>query len=333
MPRRAKPKPEIVEKRPDPAFKQVLTEEARKLGLKRGPTELQIAQTTSSDMLLLVPSGTRVKDTLFEFFRAVNIVEFKSANDPLTLQTLEIQLARLYLLLAENSDYQFEQTLNIIVSARYPREVFGYSESKGYPFKGEGKDPTDEESEDWLYRANLGYQDVVVVVCEQLPLKPLYLDWLIFAAADSETWREAVLLAVKEHKLEILKLAREMHPKEYEAMGSNIKMLFEQYSPQERERLKRDWFDVLEDILPQMGREEPKDLGSLLSKVDPENLGQALDNLEAKNLGQALDNLEAKNLGQALSNLNITNLAQALEQLSEEQRSKLLKSLMEKSQN
>jgi hypothetical protein len=154
MPKRAKP--ETIKKRPDPAFKQVLTQEARKLGLKHGPTELQIAQTTSSDMLLLVPPRTKLKDTLFEFFRAVNIIEFKSSNDALTLQTLKIQLARLYLLLAENSDYQFETTLNIIISARYPSEVFKYCATKGYRFEPEANNG-------WLYRANLGLQDVAIV--------------------------------------------------------------------------------------------------------------------------------------------------------------------------
>jgi hypothetical protein len=176
-------------------------------------------------------------------------------------------------------------------------------------------------------------QDVVIVVCEQLPLKPLYLDWLIFAAADGETWREAVLLAVRERKIEIMNLARQMHPKEVEAMGSQINLLFDQYSPQERERLRRDWFEVLGDILPQMGRDEPKDLGSLLAKVEPKTLGQALDNLEASNLGQALGNLEASNLGQALGNLEIKNLAQALNQLTPEQRALLLKLLADKPQN
>jgi hypothetical protein len=299
MPKRTN-ESKVVEKRPDPAFKQVLTEEARKVGLKRGPTELQIAQTTSSDMLLLVPPDTKVKGTLFEFFRAVNIIEFKSANDPLTLQTLEIQLARLYLLLAENPDYQFEQTLNIIVSARYPREVFAYSEGKGYPFKGEGKNETEEKSEDWLYRANLGYQDVVVVVCEQLPLKPLYLNWLIFAAADGDTWREAVLLAVKEHRLEILKLAREMHPKEVLAMGSQINLLFDQYSPQERKRLVKDWGDVIKDLLPKWRKEEPEMYEDVIQSI-------------------MLESPEV--------------VAKIWETLPEEQRQFLLKSLMEKSQN
>jgi hypothetical protein len=82
MPKRAKIKPETIKKRPDPAFKQILTDEARKIGLKRGPTELQIAQTTSSDMLLLVPQNVDLTATLFEFFRAVNVIEFKSGNDP-----------------------------------------------------------------------------------------------------------------------------------------------------------------------------------------------------------------------------------------------------------
>jgi MgtE intracellular N domain len=292
MPKRAKP--EVPQKRPDPAFKQVLTEEAKKLGLKRGPTELQIAQTTSSDMLLLVPAQTKLNNTLFEFFRAVNIIEFKSANDPLTLQTLKIQLARLYLLLAENQDYEFETTLNIIVSARYPKEVFSYCTSKGYEFKPEA-------NKGWLYRANVGLQDVAVVVCDELPLEPLYLDWLIFAAADGEIWRKAILLAVKEGNLEILKLAREMHPKEYEAMGSTINLLFDQYSPQERERLKRDWFDVIKEVLPKMSREEPENLKYVLSGLEPEFLAQALSGLEPKDLAQILNQLPPEQLSQVLS--------------------------------
>jgi hypothetical protein len=123
-------------------------------------------------------------------------------------------------------------------------------------------------------------------VCEQLPLEPLYLNWLVFAAADSETWRQAVLLAVKEPRLEILNLARAMHLKEYEAMGSQINLLFDQYSPQERERLKRDWLDMLKVELPRLAREDPDEMDEVLleylSQLPPEKREKLLKRLAQK---------------------------------------------------
>jgi len=48
--------PEENHKRPDPLFKRRMTKAALAAGLKQGPTELVILQTTNADMLLLIPN-------------------------------------------------------------------------------------------------------------------------------------------------------------------------------------------------------------------------------------------------------------------------------------
>jgi hypothetical protein len=115
-----------------------------------------------------------------------------------------------------------------------------------------------------------------------------------------------------------------MHPKEYAKMGSNIDLLFEQYSPQERERLKRDWLEVLKKVIPKMGRDEPEELGAVLAEIDPKTLGQALGNLEASDLGRALAELPEEQEGA---------LIEYLAQLLPEKRERLLKRLEKKTQN
>jgi len=73
----------------------MMTDAALQVGLKKGPTELQIAQTTSTDMLLAIPKGTTVESTVFDFFRPLNVIEFKSQSEGLiTLSSRSKQCPR-----------------------------------------------------------------------------------------------------------------------------------------------------------------------------------------------------------------------------------------------
>ena len=267
------------EKRPDPVFKQLMTKVALGVGLEKGPTELQIAQTTSSDMLLVIPTNIPIEDTLFDFFRTTNVIEFKSASDGLTKEAFAVQLARVYLLFAETPALEFSQILNVIVSSRYPREFLKYSQDEGCPFRV-------DDNREWLYRARIGYQEVALVVCEKLSLEPRYGSWLLFADANTQKWRDFIMMAASQHNWELLELARDLRPKEFNAMASQVLELFEQYGPKERARLKADWWEVIDDLLPKMSSENPEKLLDLmdhaLSTLKPEERERLLNFLMNK---------------------------------------------------
>ncbi len=167
-------------KRPDPRFKELMALAAREAGLENGPTELPVPQSSSSDMLLTIPPGTRLENTIFYFFRLFDVLEFKGWNDPLDKENFfKTQLARIYLWSAQNK-LEITDVLNVIVSARRPEKVLEYSAELGCPF-------VQTPGREWLWQAQCGWQDVAIVVCSELPIEPRYAVWLLFAPPTSDT--------------------------------------------------------------------------------------------------------------------------------------------------
>ena len=166
----------------DPFFKAKLTEMALEAGLDKGPTELQIPRSSLSDMFLTVPEGMVLENPLLAYLREFNIIEFKGQSDHFNAQTFEVQLARVYLWHSQNHRRaSYDRILNVIVSAHCPATVFDFSAKRGSPF-------TKVNDQDWLWQARVGWQDVVVVVCQNLPIAKPFYPWLAFAPGKSLTW-------------------------------------------------------------------------------------------------------------------------------------------------
>jgi hypothetical protein len=263
-------------KRPDPLFKELLAEAAREAGLKSEPTELQVQQSSTSDLLLTIPEGTALDGTLFDFFRQANIIEFKSTNDPLTTVKFALQLGRVYLWLVQQQQAQsnkakaiatiavdFDNILNVVVSSKYPREFLKYSAERGCPFVA-----TPER--EWLLQARCGWQDVVIVVCERLPIEPKYERWLMFAPATSQTWRSFLKMLAQEQNWELLEVAKKLRPKEFKLMSPELEKYFEELRAEEPELYDKKWWEIVNLPLPDPKYLKPEQLAQLMSKLAPE---------------------------------------------------------------
>ena len=68
---------------PDALFKLVTRAEALRFGLKLLESEAQY--TTRADLITEIPEGLDVSSSMFEFFRPVTVMEFKSENDKFDL--------------------------------------------------------------------------------------------------------------------------------------------------------------------------------------------------------------------------------------------------------
>jgi hypothetical protein len=156
--------------RPDPFFKLLTRLEAVQLGLQLVETELQYS--TRADLVLSVPDGLSLDGTMFDFFRPLNVLEFKSQGDQLTLREFIRNDLRADLLFLQGSDESYLNILNIIVSSRLPQGFISLASQGGITFAPEVGRP-------WLWRGQSGFQDVAIVVCRDLPLEPLYYPWLI----------------------------------------------------------------------------------------------------------------------------------------------------------
>jgi hypothetical protein len=69
----------------------------------------------------------------------------------------------------------------------------------------EGIEFTPEADNPWLYRRKVGLQHVAIVVLKDLPLNPMYYEWLRLAPTDSIVWKELVKIAFRQQDLELLK--------------------------------------------------------------------------------------------------------------------------------
>lgn len=58
--------------------------EAAQLGLQANDSEIQYS--TRADLMLTVPDGLNLDSTMFDFFRWINVIEFKGQNDQLDLE-------------------------------------------------------------------------------------------------------------------------------------------------------------------------------------------------------------------------------------------------------
>ncbi len=65
---------ELKSGRPDPFFKVITRQEAEQLGIEASESELH---STRTDMVLKVPPSVVLEGTMFDFFQAHNVIEFK----------------------------------------------------------------------------------------------------------------------------------------------------------------------------------------------------------------------------------------------------------------
>lgn len=259
MPRKkTNTQPEENRQRPDPMFKEVTANAARAAKINSKLDELRIQQVTSPDLLLTIPPDAVTKNTLFDFFRATNVLEFKSVSDRLTKGNFAQQMGRVYFY-HEQSGIDFADLLNIVVTAYVPHEVLEYSAQRGNPF-------VEVPGRPWLRVGRVGWQDVAIVLCDYLPVEPRYAPWLLFASPRSQTWREFVLLMARARDTEMLDKAFNLSPKEFTKMTTEVKRIFDAYGPAEKARIRAEW----REALPVWLKEFSGDLGDVLEAVSPE---------------------------------------------------------------
>jgi len=135
-------------------------------------------------------------------------MEFKGQNDHFNVQSFEVQLARIYLWHSQNHQRaSYNRILNVIVSSRYPGNVFDFSAERGSPF-------TKVNNQDWLWQARIGWQDVVVVVCENLPIARPFYPWLAFAPGKSLAWNGFIRAVVADQDWNLLSWLVQARPEE-----------------------------------------------------------------------------------------------------------------------
>lgn len=156
-----------------------------------------------------------LRGTMFDFFQAVNVLEFKGQSDQLTLREYVRNDLRTDLALLQSKDDDFTNILNVIVTSRWPQTFFEQAEKWGIVFQPEKEKP-------WLRKAQVGFQNVALVICRDLPLEEPYYSWLAFTPAGTRKWKDFLRILLIEGKAELLDTIRQMRPKEFKVTTKDL---------------------------------------------------------------------------------------------------------------
>ncbi len=243
--------------RPYPAFRYSLELIAKQLKVEL--IEAKLPQTLLADSIVFVPKSARLQGTLLDFFRIYNIVEFKSENDPFDEKEFVKNAIRVGLFFLQNPKANFENLLNVIVTARYPARFFKFMAERGFIFEADG-------GREWQRRCKVGLQEVVIIICGEMPIEERYFEWLMFAPSDGKTWHDAIKAMVLLEKWELLERVQRLRPKEFAAMSSDFMKVLEQYGPREKRRLNRDRAAAVKIYLDYFKKEEPEMYEQILTE-------------------------------------------------------------------
>ncbi|MEI6045092.1 MAG: hypothetical protein WCS37_12140 [Chloroflexota bacterium] len=258
--------------RADPAFKEVTGKMARASGLNVVGAELP--QILAADFVLEIPDDANLENTLFSYLKGYRyaVLDFKGPNDRLNMPKLLNNFARTALFCIKNPQVKVSQVVNLLVCSRYPQELLR-------PIKGVcGFTRPDSVNQPWLWYGKFTFQEIIIIVCRDLPIESRFFEWLVFIPADNSRWKETVKAFFAANRLDLVSFAHALHPKEFETMELDLdfKKIYRDLDPKERERLHDDWADVLQTELPEMALTRPNSFKRLLASVETKKVIEAL---------------------------------------------------------
>jgi hypothetical protein len=118
-----------------------------------------------------------------------------------------------------------------------------------------------------LYTARSGGKDIVVVVCGRLPLERQYFEWLLFAPSTSQKWRDFVTMLAEAGERELLVVAQEMRPKEYQPMESMIDEILEGKTEKQQKEHLEAWLRLVRSSMPRAKRKVPEKFEEFLEDL------------------------------------------------------------------
>jgi hypothetical protein len=251
--------PEESSSRPDSFFKLLTAAEAKAVGLQEQPTEFQY--TSLADLVFAVPDKVSLAGTIFDFFRPLSVVEFKSENDPLTLKKFIKNEVRTGILCLQKDFEDYSNILNVYVVARKPDKLFEIAESRNIKL-------TNTPAKKWLWQGQVGFQDVAIVVCRDLPLKEQYYIWIMFAPAKSPKWRDLIKRLYKERNQKLLDIAAQLRTKEFAMVITDelIKTAQAEWSAEEKAKAHKEQVEGYKLIIEKL-LEYPELLGDILETL------------------------------------------------------------------
>jgi hypothetical protein len=240
---------------PDTLFKILTRREVVESKLRVGESEFQ--HITRADLIIEVPPGVDTSGTLFDFCYPITVLEFKSENDEFNAREFVVNQVRTAILFlqAKSKEADYSHYLNTYVLARLPIDFLDKAAENGILFSIDQEKP-------WLRRAKVGFQNIAVIVCRDLPLERQFYRWLLFAPSDGKKWRAFIRRLKLEGEGELLDFAKKLRPREVAMVKVNAEELWElarqegALTPEVEAQLARERAEAVEIILSDLANKD-----------------------------------------------------------------------------
>jgi len=327
---------------PDTVFKLLTRREIEQNKLHVGESELQYISRT--DLVIEIPPGLDLSQTLFEFCAPVTVMEFKSQNDPFNVEEFVVNQTRTSVLFiqalsrakAEQKSIKDERKvsgpnslklgeidalqyyarfLNVYVIARYPKDFLDLAPANGVIFELDQTRP-------WLRWATVGFQRVALVICRDLPLEKRFYNWLLFAPSQGKKWEAFVERLRLEGEEELLDFARKLRPKEFDMIRMKADELWE---------LMRQEGVLTPEVEAEMAQARAEGVQILLDDLDnkdPYQLALAFNDMTDAQVSQMTAALGSLSLAALVNYLKAPQRARLLSLLKSDKQRDLLQSLL-----
>jgi hypothetical protein len=192
----------------------------------------------------------------------------------------------------QDKEADYSKYLNVYVVSRYPKKFLDSAAENGIVF-------TQEPNKPWMLRAKVACQDVVIIICRELPLERRYYSWLLFAPSDSKRWESFIRRLQDESETELLTEAERLRPKEfYRIMQSTQELLRQEgvWTPEVQAYYDKQRQEIVEMILSDPNGQDPFGMSFFLKYMDDQQLDMVVNALNRVKFAALLNYLEPEQL-------------------------------------
>lgn len=304
---------------PDTLFKILTRREVEESNLRISESEFQ--HITRADLIIEVPQGVDTAGTLFDFCSPTTVLEFKSENDEFNAREFvvnQVRTAILFLQANSKEGQDYSRYLNTYVLARLPKDFLDNAAENGIVF-------TVAEGKPWLRRAKVGFQNIALIVCRDLPIERQFYRWLLFAPSDGRKWQAFIRRLKLEGEVELLDFAKKLRPREVAVVKLNAEELWElarqegALTPEVEARLAKERLEAIQIILSDLENKDYFQMEAFYDDMKDEQVAQMINALNSMRLVGFISSLKPYQIERALPLIKSEKQRQLVQGLLSEQ--------------
>jgi hypothetical protein len=194
----------------------------------------------------------------------------------------------------------YGQFLNLYVLARYPTKFLDDARKDGIIF-------IPEPGRHWLLRSKIGFQNVALVICRDLPLNDAITNGCFSLRLTGKRWKAFIKRLEAEGEKKLLETASQLRPKEFKVTKATTGDIWEVMrvegvlTPKVEARLAKETHEAIEGMLGMLEDIEPFVIGLFFDRMTDAQASKVVNSPSILTLATFLRHFEQPQYEKALS--------------------------------